>query len=239
MSEPYGSDIAPVAALLADRARAAMLTVLLDGRALSAGELARVAGVSVAAAGSHLGRLLDGGLVGVVEQGRRRYYRLNEGEVAAVIEALRLIGPLVQVRGLRRSQRARVFGQARTCYDHLAGRVGVALFDAMVGRGLIESRGEDDDPGRSSYEVTEKGEERLAGLGVDVDAARRARRRFAGHCLDWTERRPHLNGALGAAVTARLIGLGWFERGTSRRSLVLTGTGRGGLADIFGCVIDR
>lgn len=238
MSEPYGSDIAPVAALLADRARAAMLTVLLDGRALSAGELARVAGVSAAAAGSHLGRLVDGDLVSVVTQGRHRYYRLNGAEVAAVVEALSLLSPLVQVRSLRRSQWAKVLGQARTCYDHLAGRVGVALFDAMVGRGLIESRGEDDDPGRSSYEVTDTGEERFAGLGVDVEAARRARRRFAGHCLDWTERRPHLNGALGAAVTARLIGLGWFERGTSRRSLVLTGEGRGGLADVFGCVAD-
>lgn len=237
MSEPYGSDIAPVAALLADRARAAMLTVLLDGRPLSAGELARVAGVSAATASSHLGKLLDGDLVTVVQQGRHRYYRLKGAEVAAVIEALTLISPLLRVRSLRQSRQARALGEARTCYDHLAGRAGVALFDAMIGRGLIESLGEDEDPGRSAYEVTGKGEECLAGLGLDLDRVRAARRRFAGHCLDWTERRPHLNGALGAAVTARLVELGWFERGAARRSLVLTEAGRAGLAGVFGCVL--
>jgi DNA-binding transcriptional ArsR family regulator len=236
MPEPYGSDIAPVAALLADRARAAMLTVLLDGRPLSAGELARAAGVSAATASSHLGKLLDGELVTVVKQGRHRYYRLKGAEVAAVIEALSLISPLVQVRSLRQSSQAKVLEQARTCYDHLAGRAGVALFDAMIGRGLIEPTG-GEQPEDSAYEVTPKGEESLRSIGVDVAAARRARRRFAGHCLDWTERRPHLNGALGAAVTAGLIDLGWFERGASRRSLVLTGKGHAGLSDVFGCVV--
>jgi DNA-binding transcriptional ArsR family regulator len=237
MSEPYGSDIAPVAALLADRTRAAMLTVLLDGRPLSAGELARTAGVSAATASSHLGKLLDGDLVSVVRQGRHRYYRLKGAEVASVIEALSLISPGLQVRNLRQSRQAAALGQARTCYDHLAGRVGVALFDALIGGGLIESQGGDEDPGRSAYEVTSKGEECFAGLGVDVAAVRASRRRFAGHCLDWTERRPHLNGALGAALTARLIELGWFERGTSRRSLVLTAKGGSGLSDVFGCVV--
>jgi DNA-binding transcriptional ArsR family regulator len=241
MSEPYGSDIAPVAALLADRTRAVMLTVLLDGRPLSAGELARTAGVSAATASSHLGKLLDGDLVTVVKQGRHRYYRLKGAEVATVIEALSLISPRVQVRSLRQSRQAAALGQARSCYDHLAGRAGVALFDAMLGRGLIEATvTADDDPARSAYEVTGKGRERLERIGLDVDAVRGAsRRRFAGHCLDWTERRPHLNGALGAAVTARLIGLGWFERGTARRSLLLTGKGRAGLSDVFGCVVDE
>lgn len=237
MSAPYGSDIAPIAALLADRTRAVMLTVLLDGRPLSAGELARAAGVSAATASSHLGKLLDGNLVTVVPQGRHRYYRLKGPEIATVIEALSVISPHLEVRSLRQSRQARALGEARTCYDHLAGRAGVALFDAMLGGGLIESLGESDDPGRSAYEVTEKGDERLNGLGVDVEKARAGRRRVAGHCLDWTERRPHLNGALGAAVTARLIELGWFERGTSRRSLVLTEKGHGGLADVFGCVV--
>lgn len=239
MPEPYGSDIAPVAALLADRARAAMLTVLLDGRPLSAGELARTAGVTPATASSHLGKLLDGGLVSVVKQGRHRYYRLKGAEVASVIEALSLISPKVQVRSLRQSRQAAALGEARTCYDHLAGRAGVALFDAMIGRGLLEPALDAvaDEPERSAYEVTDKGEESLASIGVDVATARASRRRFAGHCLDWTERRPHLNGALGAAVTAGVIELGWFERGASRRSLVLTDSGRAGLADVFGCVI--
>jgi DNA-binding transcriptional ArsR family regulator len=239
MSEGYDSDLAPVAALLADRTRAAMLTALLDGRPLPAGELARLAGVSAATASSHLGKLLGGGLVSVVKQGRHRYYRLKGAEVADVIEALSVISPLVEVRSLRQSRQARALREARTCYDHLAGRAGVALFDALIGQGLIESQGqEDDDPGRSAYEVTDKGEERFVALDVDVGAAQAARRRFAGHCLDWTERRPHLNGALGAALTARLIELRWFERGTSPRSLLLTDVGRGGLADVFGCVVD-
>jgi DNA-binding transcriptional ArsR family regulator len=236
MSEPFGSDIAPVAALLADRTRAVMLTVLLDGRPLSAGELARTAGVSAATASSHLGKLLDGDLVTVIQQGRHRYYRLKGAEVARVIEALSLISPSVQVRSLRQSRQAAALGRARTCYDHLAGRAGVALFDAMLGRGLIEPQVTADE--RSAYEVTDKGRERLGRIGVDVDAVRASRRRFAGHCLDWTERRPHLNGALGAAVTASLVDLGWFERGTSRRSLVLTEKGHAGLADVFGCVVD-
>lgn len=240
MSAPYGSDIAPTAALLADRARAVMLTVLLDGRLLPAGELARAAGVSAATASSHLGKLFDGDLVTVVKQGRHRYYRLKGAEVATVIEALSLISPVVPVRGLRQSRQATALGQARTCYDHLAGRAGVALFESVLGGGLIEPRHgpRQDDPARSAYEVTPKGEERLDSVGVDVGAVRGSRRRFAGHCVDWTERRPHLNGALGAAVTASMIELGWFERGTTRRSLVLTREGRAGLADVFGCVVD-
>jgi DNA-binding transcriptional ArsR family regulator len=239
MSEPFGSDIAPVAALLADRTRAVMLTVLLDGRPLSAGELARTAGVSAATASSHLGKLLDGELVTVVKQGRHRYYRLKGAEVATVIEALSLISPSVKVRSLRQSRQAAALGLARTCYDHLAGRAGVALFDVLLGHGLIEPRVTvEDDPRRSAYDVTDKGRDRLERVGVDVEAVRAQRRRFAGHCLDWTERRPHLNGALGAAVTAGLLDLGWFERGTSRRSLLLTDKGRAGLADVFGCVVD-
>jgi DNA-binding transcriptional ArsR family regulator len=239
MPEPYDSDIAPVAALLADRTRAAMLTALLDGSPLSAGELARTAGVSAATASSHLGKLVAGDLVTVVKQGRHRYYRLNGVDVAAVIEALSLISPVIEVRGLRQSRQARALRSARSCYDHLAGQAGTALFEAMLVRGLIEPlHSGDDDPARSAYEVTAKGEQRFALLGLDVAALRETRRRFAGHCLDWTERRPHLNGALGAAVLRSLLERDWFVRGKARRSLVLTDEGRGGIADVFGCVLE-
>lgn len=224
-------DFAPVAALLADRARAAMLTALLDGRPLAAGELARAAGVSAPTASAHLARLLDGGFVTVVKQGRHRYYRLRGSEVAQVIEALSRISPRVEVRSLRQSRDARRLRDARTCYDHLAGAAGVALFAALVDGGMIEP-GDGD-----AYEVTEKGAERLEALGLDLAALRRARRRFAWQCLDWTERRPHLNGALGAALTARMIELGWFERGTTRRALVVTEAGLKGLAESFGCML--
>lgn len=228
---PVSADFAPVAALLADRARAAMLTALLDGRPLAAGELARAAGVSAQTASAHLARLLDGGLVTVVRQGRHRYYRLRGADVAQVIEALSHLSPPVRVRSLRQSRDARRLHEARTCYDHLAGEAGVALFAALVDGGLIE-RGDGE-----TFEVTEKGAERFESLGLDLAAARRARRRFAWQCLDWTERRPHLNGALGAALTGRMIELGWFERGTTPRALAVTDAGLNGLADSFGCVL--
>ncbi|GAA4155763.1 winged helix-turn-helix domain-containing protein [Actinomadura keratinilytica] len=225
----YDSDIAPVAALLADRGRAAMMTALLDGRPLAAGELARVAGVSAQTASAHLARLLDGGLVTVVKQGRHRYYRLGGGDVAQVVEALSRISPPLGARSLRQSRDARRLRMARSCYDHLAGAAGVALFAALVDGGLIEGDG--------VYEVTAKGKERLEIMELDVAGIRRRRRKFAGHCLDWTERRPHLNGALGAALLARMIELGWFERGRTRRALEITRQGRSGLADVFGVVL--
>jgi DNA-binding transcriptional ArsR family regulator len=223
----YEVDIAPVAALMADRARAAMLTALLDGRPLAAGELARVSGVSPPTASAHLGRLLDGGMVTVVSQGRHRYYRLAGPRIAEVIEALGRISPQAQVRSLRQSRQAQRLRRARSCYDHLAGEAGVALYQALIGGGLVEAE---------SHGVTEKGEERFAELGVDVAALRKARRRFAAECLDWTERRPHLSGALGAALLECFLELGWFERGRGRE-LHVTPAGSRGLADSFGCVL--
>jgi DNA-binding transcriptional ArsR family regulator len=227
----YDADIAPIAALMAERPRAAMLTALLDGRALAAGELARAAGVTPQTASAHLSRLRAGGLIAMVKQGRHRYYRLQGSDVAQVIEALGRISPPIEVRGLRQSRQAAALREARTCYDHLAGRAGTALFAALLDGGLIEPAGS----GHESYEVTAKGEERLHDLGIDVAGLRRTRRRFAAQCLDWTERRPHLNGALGAALTDRMIELGWFARGNIRRALVLTDQGFTGLQDSFGC----
>ncbi|MBE3014433.1 winged helix-turn-helix transcriptional regulator [Microbispora sp. NEAU-D428] len=222
------ADIAPVAALIADGARAAMLTALLDGRALAAGELARIAGVSAPTASSHLARLLDGGLVTVVKQGRHRYYRLAGPDVARTLEVLARISGRVAVRSLRQSRQARLLREARSCYDHLAGRVGVELYDALVREGcLIEADG--------GCLLTASGADALTELGVDVERVRRARRRFAPDCLDWLERRPHLGGALGAAVLDRLLAREWLVRGTVPRALRLTGPGREGLERIFGC----
>ena len=226
-----GADIAPVAALMADPARAAMLRALLGGQALSAGELSQVAGIGPATASAHLARLLDGGLVSVTRQGRHRYYSLAGHEVATVIEAIALISPVSPVRSLRQSRDAVALAQARTCYDHLAGRAGVALFDAFLRQGILARAGTGQ---AAAYEVTVGGADKLAGFGVDVAELRRFRRRFAGACLDWTQRRPHLNGALGAAVTGRLLELGWIERGRSRRAVRVTAEGQAGLAAMFG-----
>jgi DNA-binding transcriptional ArsR family regulator len=227
----YGADIAPAAALMADPARAAMLGALLGGTPLSAGELSHLAGVSPATASAHLARLLDGGLVAVTRQGRHRYYRLAGHEVATVLEALAQISPVRPVRSLRQSREAVALAQARTCYDHLAGRAGVELLDALLRTGVLNGNGSG---AGVAYEVTARGAEKLAGFGVDVTQARQSRRRFAGACLDWTQRRPHLNGALGAAVTGRLLELGWIERGPSGRAVRVTGPGRDGLAATFG-----
>ncbi|MEU9889449.1 helix-turn-helix transcriptional regulator [Sphaerisporangium sp. NPDC051017] len=221
------ADIASVASLIAEPARAAVLTALLDGRALAAGELADLAGVSPSTVSAHLARLLDGGLVTVVSQGRHRYYRLAGPEVAEVLEVLARVSPRPAVRSLRQSRQARLLGEARTCYDHLAGRAGVELLGAMLAAGHLT--------GDDAFEVTEAGEAALAGLGADLAAARRSRRRFAPACLDWTERRPHLAGALGAEITRALLERDWYRRGPTRRVLQLTDLGRKGLAAMFPC----
>src|SRR6202044_4060262 len=134
----YGADIAPVAALMADPARATMLGALLSGHPLAAGELSQIAGVSPATASAHLGKLLDGGMVAVTRQGRHRYYSLAGHEIATVIEAIAEISPVKPVRSLRQSREDDALAQARTCYDHLAGRAGVALLDALLGRGMLQ-----------------------------------------------------------------------------------------------------
>jgi DNA-binding transcriptional ArsR family regulator len=227
----YIADIAPVSGLMADPARAVMLAALLAGQPLAAGELSQVAGISPATASAHLAKLLDGGLVAVTRQGRHRYYRLAGHEVASVLEVLAQISPAKPVRSLRQSREVHALAQARTCYDHLAGRAGVALFDTFLRQEILTGGG----TGKAAaYEVTARGADKLAQFGVDVAEVRRARRRFAGACLDWTQRRPHLNGALGAAVTGRLLDLGWIERAPFRRAVTVTEAGRDGLAAAFG-----
>jgi DNA-binding transcriptional ArsR family regulator len=266
-------DVVPAAALIAEPTRAAMITALLDERPLAAGELARLAGVSPATASAHLARLLNGGLVKVIKQGRHRYYHLAGPDVAAVMEALAHLGSAApgQVRSLRESRDAAALAEARTCYDHLAGRAGVALLDALLARRILAPApdggrasnggpptagapaGDDAlDGGRAPYEgrharaapkaqigpeafvVTADGAATLTSFGLDIASLERGRRRFAGACLDWTERKPHLNGALGAAMTTRLLGLGWIERGSRRRAVRVTPAGCAGLASAFG-----
>jgi DNA-binding transcriptional ArsR family regulator len=238
------ADFSPVAALLADKARAAMLSALLDGSVLAAGELSKVAGVSAATASAHLSRLLEGGMVRVTRQGRHRYYQLAGHEIAEVIEVLSQISPAQPVRSLRESREAAALAEARTCYDHLAGRAGVALLDSLLSSGLLAADGEVRPAampatglavvGPLAFEVTAAGALTLGSFGVDVAAARRSRRRFAGACLDWTQRRPHLNGALGAAITARLFDLDWITRGPGKRGVRITPAGQDGLASTFG-----
>jgi DNA-binding transcriptional ArsR family regulator len=216
-------DVASVAALIANPARAAILHVLMDERSHAAGELARAASVSPSTASSHLSALAGGALVVAEPSGRHRAYRLAGPAVAEAIEALSVLAP-------QRSSRPPADGAlraARTCYDHLAGELGVGVTQAFVRRRILRPDGMD-------FELTRSGEQRLAGLGVDVDGAREQRRAFARACLDWTERQPHLAGALGAAVLRRFLELDWLRRSRTGRAVRLTAAGGDGLRETLG-----
>jgi DNA-binding transcriptional ArsR family regulator len=230
---PYDTDIAQAAALMADPTRAAMLRALLADRPLAAGELARMAGVSAATASFHLAKLLEGNMIVVARQGRHRYYRLAGHEVAAALEAIGLISPALPVRSLRQSREAIALAEARTCYDHLAGRAGVGLLDALLTSKSL-SRTDRGNSASTRFAVTGAGARTLASFGINVSEVRRSRRHFAGECIDWTQRRGHLNGALAAAITARLFALGWIQHGPRRRSLLITPAGTDGLTTAFG-----
>ncbi|HEX6338532.1 MAG TPA: winged helix-turn-helix domain-containing protein [Jiangellaceae bacterium] len=224
-------DVSVPARLIGEPARAAMLTALLSGQALAAGELARAAGVSAATASEHLGRLRDGGLVEVVAAGRHRYYRLASPEVATAIEALATVSPSRPVRSLRQSNTDAAMVLARTCYDHLAGRLGVSVHDALVRAGHLAAGGD-------GYVLTDRGTQGMTALGIDLVAAHTARRNFAMPCLDFTERRPHLAGALGAAICRHALESGWVvRRAEGQRALRLTDVGRDALAAHLGVVV--
>ena len=220
-------DIASVAQLLADGARAAMVGVLTDGSARPASELAAVAGVSKSTASAHLGKLLEYDLVAVEPHGRHRYFRLGGAEVAAAIEALAVVARPRPVRSPQAGRAADALRAARTCYDHLAGGLGVALADALVETHILR-------PSGGEYELGPRGRESLADLGVDPDELTRRRRAFARPCLDWSERRHHVGGALGAALAERFFELGWLERAGPARGVRVTPSGRRGFRGAFG-----
>jgi DNA-binding transcriptional ArsR family regulator len=214
-------DLAAGASAIAEPARAAMLDALLDGVPRSAGALAREAGVAPSTASHHLGRLLDAGLVVVEPDGRRRAFRLARPEVARALEALALVSPMRPARTLRRATRAEAERAARTCYDHLAGALGVAVCDALLAAGAISPDGE------RAYALGPTAGDTFAAIGVTPPA--RARRAYAIRCLDWSERRPHLAGALGAAVADAMLARGWVARVKGSRALLVTDAGRTGL----------
>jgi DNA-binding transcriptional ArsR family regulator len=213
------ADLAAVASLMGDGHRASMLLAVLGGEELPARELAARAGVSSSLASAHLGKLTEGGLLCAERRGRNRYYRLADRHIAEAIEGLLAIAPGRRARSLRESNRGEAIRQARTCYDHLAGELGVALTEALVRGRLIGSEDE-------GYAVTATGGERLAALGIDLDDLRTASRVLTRPCLDWTERRSHLAGALGAALAMRLFELDWIRRLPNTRAIRITDLGQ-------------
>jgi DNA-binding transcriptional ArsR family regulator len=219
-----GTAIAGVASLIGDVARANVLAALMGGRALTAGELARHAGVTAQTTSGHLAKLIDLRLLAVQRQGRHRYYRLASLDVAQVLEALMAVAAGGPARHRPTGPRDEALRAARTCYDHLAGRLGVGIAAALCARGHVELA---DGVGA----VTEAGRGFLAEFGIETDA--RGGRPLCRACLGWSERRPHLAGRLGAALLDRLLTLGWLDRVPDSRAMTVTAAGRRGFALTF------
>jgi DNA-binding transcriptional ArsR family regulator len=214
------ADLAAIGALLAEPARARVLLALGDGRSLPAGMLAAEAGVAASTATHHLGRLVDGGLVTVATRGRHRYFTLAGPHVAELLEAVARVAPTQPVTSLREGTRAHALRYARSCYDHLAGRLGVAVTDALL---IVRD---------DTFEVTESGAAKLASVGVSAHVGDTARA-----CVDWTEQRPHVAGPLGQALLCRLLELEWLQRDPHTRAVRLTDAGQARLPAELGVVI--
>jgi DNA-binding transcriptional ArsR family regulator len=216
-------DIASVAAVIGNPARGRMLSAMVGGRAMPASELARVAQVSPSTASAHLARLTGSGLVAVERHGRHRYHRLADERVAQVIEGLAALAPSRPVRSLREANQSAAERTARSCYDHLAGAVAVALADRLCESGALDRDG-----------LGLRDAAPFEALGVDVDALAGGRRPLTRSCLDWSERRPHLAGGLGAALLQALLASAWAVRRPPGRALAITPRGRAGLRDALG-----
>lgn len=218
--------VAEIAALIGDPARANMLAELVDGREMTAKELAIAAHIAPSTASAHLARLLEGQLLTVTQQGRTRRYRLANARVADAIESLMVLA----VHGPHQHRPAAKLDQpmrfARTCYDHLAGTLGVRLTEVMLDDGVLDADG-------GAFRVTRKGEQLFGGMGIQLDALMGQRRTFARPCLDWSEHRHHLAGSLGAALVGKYLELDWLKRLSGTRAVEITPAGRDGFRQTF------
>jgi DNA-binding transcriptional ArsR family regulator len=223
-------DIAVVGAAIGDPSRAAMLTALMDGRALPASVLAYWAGITPQTASAHLARLVQAKLVVVEADGRQRNFRLANEQVAQALEALMALAPSRPRARVPSAEDGALFPEARLCYDHLAGALGVRVLAALVGRRLLVVEGKD-------FELSSRGARWFVALGIDVSGMRRRRRHFARACLDLTERRHHLAGALGAALAANLLKKGWLRRRPEGRAVSVSKAGQTGFKRELGISI--
>jgi len=221
-----GPDIARIASLVGDPARASILTALLDGGALTASELALEAGVSLPTTSSHLSRLTDGGLLKVASQGRHRYFSLSGPQVGAMLESIMGVAESVGPKRTRPGPREATMRDARICYDHLAGERAVAMLDGFVARGILVA----DD---ARVGMGEAGPAFFAAAGIDVAALSAQRRPVCRACLDWSVRRSHLAGGLGAAILDRILEQKWARRDPRSRAIAFTPPGRRAFAEAF------
>jgi DNA-binding transcriptional ArsR family regulator len=220
-----GPIIAEIAALVGDPTRATMLSALLDGRAQTASELALAASITPQTASTHLAKLTEAGLLSVARNGRHRHFRLASPRVEDMIDGIVAVALEKRPRHRPLSPQARALGAARICYDHLAGRLSVDLTDALAAREYVVL---DDE----AAEITTAGTRFFTEFGIALP--RSTRRHFCRLCLDWTERRPHIAGAVGAAITRRCFDLGWMERTEGTHAVSVTPLGRRGFRETFG-----
>jgi DNA-binding transcriptional ArsR family regulator len=222
-----GPLIAEIAALVGEPARATMLFALLDGRALTAGELAYAARVTPQTASTHLAKLTEAGLISAIRDGRNRYFRLASPTVVDMLDGIVAVAVENRPRYRPLSRQAQELSAARICYDHLAGRLSVDLTDFFTRHEYLLVDGE-------AAEIAPAGIRFLTEFGVDLSALSSTRRHFCRLCLDWTERRPHIAGAVGAALTRRYFDLGWAERMNHSRAVIITASGKNGFLQTFG-----
>jgi len=219
--------IADVASLLADPGRVAMLTALFNGESRPAGELARIAHLSPQAASAHLAKLTAGELLTVVREGRHHYYRIAKPEVGVAIEALAVVNRPPRPATIEESEETQALRLARTCYDHLAGRVAVRIVDSLIRMRALRGAPQE-------FILTPSGERLLKSFDIDVSILRQKRRPFASACLDWTERRHHLAGSLGAALLSAFCSHRWLARRAGNRAMRLTDCGRQEIGERLG-----
>src|SRR5262245_40422436 len=222
-----GPIIAEIAALVGDPARATMVAALVDGGAQTASELAAAARITPQTASAHLAKLTKAGVLSVARNGRHRHFRLASPAVADMIDGIVAVALAKRPRYLPLSLPARALTAARICYDHLAGRLSVDLTDALVARRYVVL---DDE----TAEITPAGARFISRFGIALPRGRETRRRASRLCLDWTERRPHIAGALGSAITTRCFDLGWIQKAKRSHAVIVTPSGRRGFRETFG-----
>ncbi|MGG4219018.1 winged helix-turn-helix domain-containing protein [Paenibacillus jamilae] len=220
------SNVAMIASLVSEPSRAAILTALLDGRFHTASELAHMAGIKPQTASFHLAKMTEAQVVTVEKQGRHRYYGIQDPEVAQVMESLLSIAPPVPIKSFKQASENEAIRLARTCYDHVAGHLGVQIMDFFMQKGILSEN-------QDGLHITQQGVIFFADFQINLKNTRQKRRSFSHKCLDWSERRHHLAGALGSALLDRLFELHWIEHLPTSRAIRITDGGKRGFKEIF------
>ncbi|MFK5707956.1 ArsR/SmtB family transcription factor [Lysinibacillus boronitolerans] len=219
-------NMAEIASLLGETSRATILASMMDGRFHTASELAYMAAIKPQTASFHLAKLVEGKLIKVEKQGRHRYFQLAGEDIAQFLESFLAISPPPEVRSLKQSSQIKLLQDARTCYDHLAGKLGVQLTESMLKAGYLTLEGK-------QFVLTDEGTLFFTTFGIDLTALKRKRRSFSHACLDWSERRYHLAGALGCELLTQFFNLGWLLRVPSIRAIKVTEKGKLGFKEVF------